>query len=119
MERYLGSPVRDGGNAHCFHISSHVAMSGSQCSSLGMNEPWQVTLQWTQLMTLCIPWEVWTHGTWAGGCVAKDTRWPLIDSDSVNVVTASPVCSKQCSRQLPGEGGGLSTGIPTGERLAN
>lgn len=94
-------------------------MSGSRCSSLGMNEPWQVTFQWTQLMTLCIPWEVWTRGTWAGGCVAKDTRWPLIDSDSVNVVTASPVCSKQRSRQLAGEGGGLSTGVPTGERLAN
>ena len=68
-------------------------------------------------MTLCIPWEVWTRGAWAGECIAKDTRWPLIDSDLVNVLTACPVffffvcvcvcvCSKQCSRQLPEEGGG-------------
>ena len=44
---------------------------------------------------------------WAGGCVAKDTRWPLIDSDSVNVETACPMCSKQRSRQLPGKGGAV------------
>ena len=75
-------------------------------------------------MTLCIPWEVWTRGAWAGECIAKDTRWPLIDSDLVNVLTACPVFFFVCvcvyvlnnaqgnyQRRVEG----LSTGVPTGK----
>ena len=85
-------------------------------------------------MTLCIPWEVWTRGAWAGECIAKDTRWPLIDSDLVNVLTACPVfcvlcvcvCVCVCVYVLNnGQGNyqsrvvGLSTGVPPGKRLAS
>ena len=46
-------------------------------------------------------------GTWClGRRVCCQGHQVAPDSDSVNVVTACPVCSKQCSRQLPGEGGG-------------
>ena len=40
------------------------------------------------------------HSAWVGQHVAKDAKLPLKYSDLVNAVTACPVCSTQCPRQL-------------------
>lgn len=53
---------------------------------------------------------------WDG--IAKDARLPLKYSDSVNAMTACPVCSEQCLRQLQKEPG-HPLEFPTGKGLAN
>lgn len=44
---------------------------------------------------------------WVEWHIAKDAVLPLKYSELINAVTACPMCSKQCPRQLPKESGAI------------